>query len=77
MERWTRRVIRHRKKIIVVWLALLAFGIYGNATIVRALLVPALMKILGDWNWFLPERMRRAFRISPAKPITEIRGGSE
>ena len=48
-----------------------------DATIVRALLVPALMKILGDWNWYLPERVRRALRISPARPITEIRGGSE
>ena len=55
----------------------LSVAVLLDATIVRALLVPALMKILGDWNWFLPERMRRAFRISPAKPITEIRGGSE
>jgi len=55
----------------------LSAAVLLDATIVRALLVPALMKILGDWNWFLPERMRRAFRISPAKPITEIRGGSE
>ena len=55
----------------------LSVAVLLDATIVRALLVPALMKILGDWNWFLPEGVRRAFRISPAKPITEIRGGSE
>ena len=29
MEAWTRRVIRHRKKIIVLWLLLFAFGVYG------------------------------------------------
>jgi len=55
----------------------LSAAILLDATIVRAMLVPALMKILGDWNWYLPERLRRALRISPARPITEIRGGSE
>jgi putative drug exporter of the RND superfamily len=55
----------------------LSVAILLDATIVRSILVPALMKILGDWNWYLPERVRRALRISPARPITEIRGGSE
>jgi uncharacterized membrane protein YdfJ with MMPL/SSD domain len=54
----------------------LSVAILLDATIVRSILVPALMKILGDWNWYLPERVRRALRISPARPITEIRGGS-
>ena len=30
-----------------------------DATIVRALLVPALMAILGDWNWWAPGPLRR------------------
>ncbi|WP_426242861.1 MMPL family transporter [Nocardioides sp. LHG3406-4] len=30
-----------------------------DATIVRALLVPATMKLLGDWNWWAPAPMRR------------------
>jgi putative drug exporter of the RND superfamily len=30
-----------------------------DATIVRAILVPATMKLLGEWNWYLPERVRR------------------
>lgn len=30
-----------------------------DATIVRALLVPATMKLLGDWNWWAPRPMRR------------------
>jgi RND superfamily putative drug exporter len=25
-----------------------------DATIVRSVLVPAAMKLLGDWNWYLP-----------------------
>ena len=33
METWTRRVIRHRKKIIVLWLLLFAFGAYGISNI--------------------------------------------
>jgi putative drug exporter of the RND superfamily len=32
----------------------LAFAILIDATIVRAILVPALMAILGRWNWYLP-----------------------
>jgi uncharacterized membrane protein YdfJ with MMPL/SSD domain len=30
-----------------------------DATIVRALLVPSLMRLLGDWNWWAPRRLRR------------------
>ena len=32
----------------------LAVAIFVDATIVRALLVPSLMAILGRWNWYLP-----------------------
>jgi uncharacterized membrane protein YdfJ with MMPL/SSD domain len=41
-----------------------------DATIVRALLVPATMKLLGRWNWYLPERIRRAMRIAAPVPGT-------
>jgi RND superfamily putative drug exporter len=30
-----------------------------DATVVRAILVPATMKLLGRWNWYLPERVKR------------------
>jgi putative drug exporter of the RND superfamily len=43
----------------------LAAAIFLDATIVRALLVPAFMKLLGEWNWWLPERVRRAMRLKP------------
>ena len=32
----------------------LAAAVLIDATIVRALLLPAAMKLLGDWNWYLP-----------------------
>ena len=36
-----------------------AAAVLIDATIVRALLVPALMKLLGDWNWWAPRPLRR------------------
>ncbi|MCW3065184.1 MAG: hypothetical protein JWN32_2356, partial [Solirubrobacterales bacterium] len=41
----------------------LAGAILLDATIVRMLLVPAAMKLLGRWNWWLPEPVRRAMRL--------------
>src|SRR5262249_32833276 len=32
----------------------LAAAILIDATVVRAVLLPAAMKLLGDWNWYLP-----------------------
>ena len=43
----------------------LAIAILLDATIVRALLVPSLMKLLGRWNWYLPDRVRRTLRLRP------------
>ena len=36
----------------------LAAGIIFDATVIRALLVPALMNLLGDWNWWMPGSTR-------------------
>jgi len=36
-----------------------AAGVLIDATIVRALLVPALMRLLGSWNWWAPGPMKR------------------
>jgi putative drug exporter of the RND superfamily len=33
----------------------LAAAILIDATIIRAILLPASMKLLGDWNWYLPK----------------------
>jgi uncharacterized membrane protein YdfJ with MMPL/SSD domain len=37
----------------------LAVAILVDATIVRLVLVPATMRLLGDWNWWLPARLAR------------------
>jgi RND superfamily putative drug exporter len=41
----------------------LAAGIIFDATVIRALLVPALMRLLGRANWWLPSWTRRALFI--------------
>ena len=48
----------------------LAVAILVDATIVRALLVPALMAWFGRWNWWLPARIARIVRVKPS-PLTE------
>jgi putative drug exporter of the RND superfamily len=42
----------------------LAVAILIDATIVRSLLLPALMKLLGEWNWWLPPFLRWMPRIA-------------
>ncbi len=37
----------------------LAAAVLIDATIVRAVLLPASMKLLGDWNWYLPRVLQR------------------
>jgi RND superfamily putative drug exporter len=36
-----------------------ALAVLIDATIIRALLVPSLMELLGDWNWWAPRPLRR------------------
>jgi RND superfamily putative drug exporter len=44
----------------------LAVAIFVDATIVRCLLVPSLMAILGRWNWWLPAPFARVVRVAPS-----------
>ena len=41
----------------------LAAAVLIDATIVRAVLLPAAMKLLGDWNWYLPRSLRWLPRV--------------
>jgi putative drug exporter of the RND superfamily len=43
----------------------LGVGILLDATIVRALLVPALMALMGRWNWWLPDSFARILHVRP------------
>jgi len=40
----------------------LATAVFIDATIVRAVLLPASMNLLGDWNWYLPRPLTRFSR---------------
>ena len=41
----------------------LAAGILIDATLIRALLVPAVVSLFGKWNWWLPPRAARLLRV--------------
>lgn len=46
----------------------LAAGILLDATIIRALLVPAVISLFGRWNWWLPQLPARILRVEPSLP---------
>jgi putative drug exporter of the RND superfamily len=46
----------------------LAAGILLDATVIRALLVPAVVSLFGRWNWWLPARPARWLRVEPSLP---------
>jgi putative drug exporter of the RND superfamily len=55
----------------------LAAGILLDATVVRALLVPAAVSFFGEWNWWFPPSMAKLLRVpQPAtpEPATETAG---
>ncbi len=45
----------------------LAAGIVFDATVIRLLLVPATMQLLGRWNWWLPAPIARVLRVAPSR----------
>ena len=42
----------------------LAAAVLIDATIIRGVLLPATMKVLGDWNWWLPRRLGRLPKVT-------------
>jgi RND superfamily putative drug exporter len=49
----------------------LAAGIIFDATVIRGLLVPALVRLMGRWNWWLPTWAARPLRTRPSQPAAE------
>ncbi|OLD97926.1 MAG: hypothetical protein AUG91_10370 [Actinobacteria bacterium 13_1_20CM_4_69_9] len=49
----------------------LAAGIIFDATVIRALLVPALVRLMGRWNWWLPQWAARPLRTRASEPAPE------
>ena len=43
----------------------LAIAVLIDATVVRAVLVPSTMKLLGEWNWYLPSWLEWLPSLSP------------
>jgi RND superfamily putative drug exporter len=41
----------------------LAAGIIFDATVIRTLLVPSLMRLFGKWNWWMPPTVAKALFI--------------
>ena len=46
----------------------LATGILVDATLIRALIVPAVVLLMGRWNWWLPHAPARLLRVEPSLP---------
>jgi putative drug exporter of the RND superfamily len=46
----------------------LATGILIDATVIRALIVPAVILLMGRWNWWLPRLPARLLRVEPSLP---------
>jgi len=49
----------------------LAVAVLLDATVVRAVLLPASMKLLGEWNWWLPRRLEWLPRLTLEHPAIE------
>jgi RND superfamily putative drug exporter len=55
----------------------LAVAVLLDATLIRGVLLPAAMKLLGEWNWYLPRSLQWLPRLTvepeleaaPARPI--------
>jgi len=55
----------------------LAAGIIFDATVIRTLLVPSLVRLFGRWNWWLPHPVARILRVpaAPLRPAGAAAGG--
>jgi RND superfamily putative drug exporter len=60
----------------------LAVAVFVDATIIRSILLPAVMRLLGDWNWYLPSFLSWLPRVTieaepddapPTEPVPPAR----
>ncbi len=54
----------------------LAVAVFLDATIVRSVLLPATMRLLGDWNWWLPGWLGWLPRVTIEGEVDEAPDGS-
>jgi uncharacterized membrane protein YdfJ with MMPL/SSD domain len=52
----------------------LAAAVLIDATLIRGLLLPATMKLLGDWNWYLPRLLQWLPQLNdrPPRPLNDL-----
>ena len=50
----------------------LAVAVFLDATIVRLILVPATMELLGDWNWWIPKWLDRILPTVQVEPSADL-----
>jgi putative drug exporter of the RND superfamily len=55
----------------------LGAGILLDATVIRALIVPAVIALMGRWNWWLPTWPARLLRVEPSLPPRVATADSE
>jgi uncharacterized membrane protein YdfJ with MMPL/SSD domain len=51
----------------------LAVAVLIDATIVRGVLLPASMTLLGEWNWYLPRWLRWLPRVSHEPDVVPVK----
>jgi RND superfamily putative drug exporter len=52
-------------------------GILLDATLIRGVLAPAAVALLGRWNWWLPRRPARLLRVEPSGIGHEVEAGAQ
>jgi uncharacterized membrane protein YdfJ with MMPL/SSD domain len=55
----------------------MAVAVLIDATIIRGILLPASMKLLGDWNWYLPSWLEWLPRIGAGRDVLPPHGPDE
>ena len=45
---------------------ILAVGVLIDAVLVRTLIVPAVVAVMGRWNWWMPQGFARLLRLGPS-----------
>jgi putative drug exporter of the RND superfamily len=51
----------------------LAAAVLLDATLIRGVLLPASMKLLGDWNWWLPRSLNWLPKLAPEGELSSAR----
>jgi uncharacterized membrane protein YdfJ with MMPL/SSD domain len=55
----------------------MAVAVLIDATIIRGILLPASMKLLGDWNWYLPSWLEWLPRVGAGRDVLPPHGPGE